>query len=129
MVNILSVFEEIKEYTLESIRNAEKAGKSHDPWTDTGLGYDAGWINNELGRAQMFLLAARPELSIHKVRLLDMIGENVTTQDILDEMNAKDQNYIQNLFKVFDFFATHETQWCSFDLKDQSKIDQIKKII
>lgn len=128
MVNILSVFEEIKEYTLESIRNAEKSGKSHDPWIDTGLGYDAGWINNELGRAQMFLLAARPELIIHKVRLLDLIGDDVTTQNILDEMNAKDQGYIQDLFKVYGFFATHEPQWCSYDLKDQSKINQIKNL-
>ncbi len=128
MVCILSIFDRIKEYTLESIRNAEKAGKEHDPWIDTGLGYDAGWINNELGRAQMFLLAARPELEIHKVNLLDLIGGDITTHDIFNEMNSKEQAYIRDLIKVFDFFDTHEIHWCSFDLKDQSKIEQIKNL-
>jgi hypothetical protein len=129
MVCILGVFDQIKTRTLESIENAVKAGKVHDPWNDTGLGYDAGWIHNELGRAQMFLLAAKPELGVNKINLLDQFGENTTTHDILNEINSKDPGYVHNLIKVFDFFENNKVYWCRYDLEDQSKIDQIKNIL
>jgi hypothetical protein len=125
---IIAVFNRIKEYTLESIK---KSKGNHDGWLNDDFGYDAGWINNELGRAQMFLLVARPELQSQKVHSLD-INKGETSLQVLDEIMSKDSNYIDDLIRVFNYFDVSVQNggifWSMNDLIDPMKINVVKSI-
>jgi hypothetical protein len=125
---ILNVFETIKRRTLKSINNAYKNNKSHDPWTDTGMGYDIGWISNELGRAQMFLLKARPELKNYAVDGL-VEPQGLTTQDIFQQLKDANKNYMEYLIRVFRYFESLDVFWCAKDLNDNEKIEEVRNIL
>jgi hypothetical protein len=127
-VSILKVFEIIKVRTLQSIKNATKNGQTHDPWTDTGMGYDINWISNELGRAQTFLLKARPELKYFAVDGLEE-PEGLTTQDIFQQLKDADKNYVERLIRVFNYFESLDVFWCAKDLDDNEKIEQVRNIV
>ena len=126
--SILNVFEIIKVRTLESINNAHKNGQTHDPWNDTGMGYDINWISNDLGRAQMFLLKARPELKYFAVDGLEE-PEGLTTQDIFQQLKDADKNYVERLIRVFNYFESLDVFWCAKDLDDNEKIEQVRNIV
>ncbi len=126
--SILNVFEIIKVRTLNSINNATKNGQSHDPWTDTGMGYDIGWISNDLNRAQKFLLKARPELKNYAVDGLEE-PEGLTTQDIFQQLKDANKNYVERLIRVFNYFESLDVFWCAQDLNDNEKIEQVRNIV
>jgi hypothetical protein len=126
--SILNVFEIIKVRTLESINNAHKNGQTHDPWTDTGMGYDINWISNDLGRAQTFLLKARPELKNFAVDGLEE-PQGLTTQDIFQQLKDADKNYVERLIRVFKYFEYLDVFWSTKDLDDILKIDQVRNIV
>ena len=126
--SILNVFEIIKVRTLQSIHNAAKNGQPHDPWNDTGMGYDVAWISNDLNRAQMFLLKARPELKNQAVDGLEE-PQGLTTQDIFQQLKDTDKNYVERLIRVFKYFESLDVFWCARDLNDNEKIDQVRNII
>ncbi len=127
-IAILDVFRVIKLRTRNSIQNAMKNNQSHDPWTDTGLGYDIGWIANDLGRAQRFLLKARPEYKRFEVCGL-FEPEGLTTQDIFQQLKDADKNYVERLIRVFNYFESLDVFWCTKDLDDIMKIEQVRNIV
>ena len=125
---IFAVFDRIKKYTLKSIENSRSAGKIHDPWTDTGMGYDIGWISNELGRAQIFLIEAYPELRYYSLcGLEEPFG--LTTQDIFQQLKDADPNYLSKLFKVFKYFDENNIIWSMNNLTENGKIEIVKNLI
>lgn len=124
---ILAVFDRIKKYTLKSIENTRKSGKIHDPWNDTGMGYDIGWISNELGRAQMFLVEAYPELRSYTVCGLEE-PYGLTTQDIFQQLKDADPDYLSKLFKVFKYFDENNITWCMNNLTENGKIEIVRNL-
>ena len=126
--SFLNVFEIIKVRTLESIKNTTKNGQIHDPWNDTGMGHDINWISNDLGRAQMFLLKAHPELKNYTVDGLEE-PEGLTTQDIFQQLKDTDKNYVERLIRVFNYFESLDVYWSAKDLDDNEKIDQVRNIV
>jgi len=126
--SILNVFDIIKVRTLQSINNAHKNGQTHDPWTDTGMGYDINWISNDLNRAQMFLLKARPELKNSAVCGLEE-PEGLTTQDIFQQLKDVDKNYVERLIRVFKYFESLDIFWSARDLNNNEKIEQVRNIV
>jgi hypothetical protein len=126
--SILNVFEIIKVRTLQSIHNATKNGQTHDPWIDTGMGYDINWISNDLNRAQMFLLKARPELRSYALCGLEE-PEGLTTQDIFQQLKDADKKYVERLIQVFNYFESLGVFWSANDLEDIEKIEQVRTIV
>ena len=126
--SILNVFETIKVRTLQSIQNAHKNNQTHDPWTDTGMGYDINWISNELCRAQMFLLKAHPELKNYAVCGLEE-PQGLTTQDIFQQLKDTNKNFLERLIRVFNYFESLDVYWSAKDLNDKEKIGQIQILV
>ena len=124
---IIYIFDRIKDYTLKSISNSNKYKKPHDPWEDTGMGYDANWIANELSLVQNFLLKALPEFEEYKIHIIDDYNKH-NTDEIYNALLNSNPKYFESIIKVFKYFRNIEYYGTIKGTDDNDMVEKVKSL-